>query len=80
MDPDEAFKSFGNNNAIRQLLIISSSATFIQLAEFQNNLYDTLFFMTKNCQRFDFLEEVFNKFEIDSLQLSLDIKLQKKKF
>ena len=72
MDPDEAFKSFGNTKVVRQFLHLSSSSSFINLAEYQHNLYDTLAFMSKNCQYDNFLEEVFNKFEIDSLQLSLD--------
>lgn len=69
MDPDEAYKSFHSINVIDYMLQLSDA---IKIIEYNDNLYETLVFMSKNCRHVEFLEELLNQFETHSLNLTID--------
>ncbi|OHS93003.1 Beige/BEACH domain containing protein [Tritrichomonas foetus] len=71
MDPDEAYSSLGDFNILHQMLDLATSDSSL-LSEYIKNINETLVFMVKNCQRSDFIFEIFTKFEEDALSLSIN--------
>ena len=71
MDQDNAISAFGDFKIINLFLKIASGS--IQLPELSKNINETLVFMTKNCQKFDFLQTVLLRFEKNCSNLSINI-------